>query len=103
MINISEDLAREFYSVHSERPFFESMVKYMSSGAVVVQVLEKDGDTVTSYRDLMGATNPAIAEKNTLRRSYGISIEENAGHDSDSLENVQKEIAFFFKKEELCK
>ncbi|AWD33049.1 Nucleoside diphosphate kinase [Candidatus Fokinia solitaria] len=103
MIRMSKDDAREFYKIHSARPFFDSLVDYMSSGAVVVQVLSKDGDdVVAAYRKLMGATNPADAEVGTLRKSYGASIEENAVHGSDSEENAKIEIEFFFKSGDFC-
>ncbi|WPX97820.1 nucleoside-diphosphate kinase [Candidatus Fokinia crypta] len=97
MIHMSKDEARAFYAVHSERPFFNSLVDYISSGAIVVQVLEKGTDVVMAYRKLMGATNPSDAEVGTLRRTYGASIEENAVHGSDSDENAKIEIEFFFK------
>ena len=100
-LHLTQEQAERFYYVHHERPFFKDLVRYMSSGPVVVQVLEAP-DAVADYRKLMGATNPEQAEKNTIRALYGRSIEENAVHGSDSLENAAGEIAFFFSQCEIC-
>lgn len=95
MTRLSEDQAREFYAVHKERPFYESLVKYMVSGPVVVSVLEGE-DAVAAHRKLMGATDPAEAAAGTIRARFAESKEANAVHGSDSKENAEKEIAFFF-------
>lgn len=102
MIKMNEDLAKKFYAVHSEKPFFQDLVRIMSSGPVVVQVLASSSkDVVKDYRDLMGATNPENALKGTLRADYGHSLDENAVHGSDSDENAQIEIDCFFDKNEI--
>lgn len=87
--------AGQFYAVHKERPFFGELVEYMVSGPVVVQVLEAD-NAVAKHREVMGATNPANAAEGTVRKLFGESIERNTVHGSDSLENAEKEIRFFF-------
>jgi nucleoside-diphosphate kinase len=87
--------ASQFYAVHKERPFFGELVEYMVSGPVVVQVLEAD-NAVAKHRDVMGATNPANAAEGTVRKLFGESIERNTVHGSDSLENANNEIRFFF-------
>ncbi len=92
--------AEGFYAVHAERPFFGELTEFMSSGPCVVLALEKD-DAVKSWRDLMGATNPAEAAEGTLRKDFAGSIGENAVHGSDSDENAAIEIAYFFSKLEL--
>ena len=94
--------AETFYEVHKERPFFESLIKFMTSGAVQVQVLEGE-DAVANYRKIMGATNPAEAEDGTIRKLYAESIEANSVHGSDSEENAKIEISFFFSGSELVK
>ena len=99
-IQMSKDQAEGFYSVHRERPFFNDLVKFMTSGPVVVQVLEGE-DAVKRNRDIMGATNPANADEGTIRKVYAESIEANSVHGSDSDENAAIEIAFFFKPEEV--
>ena len=102
MISMSEELAKKFYAVHSERPFFPDLVRIMSSGPVVVQVLASESkDIVREYRDLMGATNPTAALKGTLRADYGHSLDENAVHGSDSDENALIEIDCFFDNSEI--
>lgn len=95
MLTLSREQAGEFYAVHRERPFFESLLGFMTSGAVVVLVLEGE-DAVAANRKLMGATNPAEAEAGTIRADYAEGIEANAVHGSDSDENAAIEIAFFF-------
>jgi len=97
---ISRQQAEGFYGVHRERPFFRSLVDFMTSGPVVVQVLEGD-NAVAKYREVMGATDPAKAAAGTIRKDFAESIEANSVHGSDSLENARTEIAFFFKPEEI--
>jgi nucleoside-diphosphate kinase len=99
-IRMSKAQAEGFYGVHKERPFFADLVKFMTSGPVVVQVLEGE-DAVARYRDVMGATNPYNAKPGTIRRKYASGIEANTVHGSDSLENAAIEIAFFFKDDEI--
>ena len=99
-IMLSNGQAEGFYAVHKERPFFRDLVSFMLSGPVVVQVLEGD-DAVAKYRDVMGATNPANAAPGTIRKLFAESIEANSVHGSDSLENAQREIAFFFNDQEI--
>jgi nucleoside-diphosphate kinase len=99
-IHMSKDQAEGFYGVHRERPFFNDLVAFMTSGPVVVQVLEGE-DAVTRNRTIMGATNPANADEGTIRKTLAESIEANSVHGSDSDENAAIEIAFFFKPEEI--
>ena len=101
MMHLSKKQAEEFYAIHKERSFFGELVQFMTSGPVVVMVLEGE-NAVLKNRDVMGATDPAKAAPGTIRALFGNGIEENAVHGSDSLENAKNEIAFFFKKEELC-
>ena len=96
MLLLSRDQAEKFYSVHCEREFFQELVNYMISGPVVVQVLEGEG-AIQKNREVMGATNPENAESGTIRKKYGISIDKNSVHGSDSVENAKIEIDFFFK------
>ena len=95
-IHITKDEAAEFYKVHQSKPFYNDLCGYLSSGPIVVMILEGE-NSVTINRKLMGATNPKDAEENTIRKLYGISIDKNSVHGSDSLENAKKEIDFFFK------
>ena len=95
-IQIEKSEAENFYKVHETKPFYNDLCSYLSSGPIVVMVLEKE-NAVLSNRDLMGATNPKDAQENTIRKLYGISIDKNSVHGSDSLENAKKEINFFFK------
>ena len=95
-IKITKDEASEFYKVHQSKPFYNDLCSYLSSGPIVVMILEGN-NAVISNRKLMGATNPKEAEENTIRKIYGLSIDKNSVHGSDSLENAKKEIAFFFK------
>ena len=95
-IHISKDEAAEFYKVHQSKPFYNNLCSYLSSGPIVVMILEGDG-AVFVNRKIMGATDPKKAEDNTIRKLYGISIDKNSVHGSDSLENARKEIDFFFK------
>ena len=99
-IHMTQEQAEGFYAVHRERPFFADLVKFMTSGAVVVQVLEGE-NAVLRNREIMGATNPADAAEGTIRRDFAESIEANSAHGSDSLENAATEIAFFFKDDEI--
>ena len=97
---LTKQQAEIFYSVHKERPFFKSLVEYMTSGPVQVQVLEGE-DAVIKYRKIMGATNPDEAEEGTIRKQFAESIEANSVHGSDSEENAKIEISFFFSGSEL--
>ena len=99
-IRMSREQAEGFYGVHRERPFFNDLVAFMTSGPVVVQVLEGE-DAVARNRKIMGATNPADADEGTIRKAHAESIEANSVHGSDSAENAQIEIDFFFKPEEI--
>ena len=94
-INLTAERAGQFYAVHAERPFYNDLVKYMSSGPIVAAILEKD-NAVVDFRTLIGATNPANAEDGTIRKKYAKSIEANAVHGSDSDENAPIEGEFFF-------
>ena len=95
-IHITKDEASEFYKVHQSKPFYNDLCAYLSSGPIVVMILE-GANAVLANRKLMGATNPKDADENTIRKLYGISIDKNSVHGSDSLENAKKEIEFFFK------
>ena len=94
--NISSEIAKQFYAEHSEKPFFNELVDFITSGPAVIQILEGDS-CISSYRSLMGATNPKDAKDGTIRKKYGISIDKNSVHGSDSIENAKIEINFFFK------
>lgn len=100
MLKLSRPQAEQFYEIHKDRPFFDELVEFMISGPVMVQVLEGD-DAVKKNRDLMGATNPADAEKGTIRADFADSIDANAVHGSDSLDNAENEIEFFFSNGEI--
>ena len=95
-IQIEKTEAEKFYKVHETKPFFNDLCDYLSSGPIIVMVLEKE-DAVLKNRELMGATNPKDAEEGTIRKKYGISIDKNSVHGSDSVENAKIEIDFFFK------
>ena len=99
-IHMTEDQAGSFYAVHKERPFYGELVEFMTSGPVVVQVLEGE-DAVAAYRGVMGATNPADADEGTIRKEFAESIEANSVHGSDSLENAEIEIKHFFTEDEI--
>ena len=99
-IHLSKDQAENFYAIHKDKPFFGDLVDYMTSEPVVVQVLEGN-DTVNTYRKIMGATNPENAEIGTIRKEYALNIQENSVHGSDSEENANKEINFFFTDKEI--
>jgi nucleoside-diphosphate kinase len=100
MVHLTPEQAKAFYAVHAHRPFFQELVTFMIEGPVFVMVLEGD-HAVAKNRDLMGATNPKEAAPGTIRFDLAKSIERNAVHGSDSLENAKKEIAFFFKQQEI--
>ncbi len=95
-IQIEKSEAEKFYKVHETKPFYNDLCDYLSSGPIVVMVLEKENGVIAN-RDLMGATNPADAEDGTIRKRYGISIDKNSVHGSDSVDNAKIEIDFFFK------
>ena len=95
-IHITKEEAAEFYKVHQSKPFYEDLCSYLSSGPIVVMILEKE-NAVISNRDLMGATDPKNASENTIRKLFGLSIDKNSVHGSDSINNAKKEIDFFFK------
>ena len=99
-LQLTRSMAEKFYEIHKDRPFFNDLVNFMTSGPVVVQVLEGD-NAVKLNRDVMGATNPDDAEEGTIRKEFAESIEANSVHGSDSLENALKEISFFFANIEL--
>ncbi len=101
MIHLSKDQAEEFYGVHRERPFFNDLVAYMTSGPVMVQAMQGE-DAVAKNRDIMGATNPAEADKGTIRADFADSIEENIVHGSDAAETAAQEIQFFFGDDGIC-
>jgi len=95
-LQITKDEAAEFYKVHQSKPFYNDLCSYLSSGPIVVMILEGE-NAVLSNRKIMGATDPKKAEKNTIRKLFGISIDKNSVHGSDSIENAKKEIEFFFE------
>ena len=95
-IHITKEEAAEFYKVHQSKPFYNELCSYLSSGPIVVMILEGE-NSVEANRKLMGATNPKDAEENTIRKLYGLSIDKNSVHGSDSIDNAKKEIDFFFK------
>ena len=95
MVHLTEEQAGEFYAVHKERPFYADLVKFMTSGPVMVQALEGE-NAIAAHRDVMGATNPAEADEGTIRQRFASSIDENAVHGSDAPDTAKQEIAFFF-------
>ncbi|MDT8880706.1 nucleoside-diphosphate kinase [Halomonas saccharevitans] len=101
MMQLSEEKAGGFYAEHKERPFFGDLVGFMTSGPVIVQVLEGE-DAVAKNRDLMGATNPKEAAAGTIRADFAETIDANAVHGSDSPESAEREIAYFFEADEIC-
>ncbi len=101
MMHLTRSQAEGFYAVHSERPFFKDLCGYMTSGPVIVQVLEGE-DAVARHREIMGATDPKKAAPGTIRADLAASIEENVVHGSDSAENAAREIGYFFAETELC-
>ena len=96
-VKISKEEASAFYKVHQTKPFYDALCDYLSSGPIIVMILEGE-NAVLKNRELMGATDPLKAEEGTLRKMYGISIDKNSVHGSDSLDNAKKEIDFFFNK-----
>ncbi len=101
MLRLSKDDAGRFYAVHRERPFYGELTDFMSSGPIVVCVLEGEG-AIAKWRDLMGATDPAKAGEGSIRREFGTNVERNATHGSDAPETARWEIGFFFGERELC-
>ena len=95
-VKISKEEASEFYKVHQTKPFYNDLCNYLSSGPIIVMILEGE-NAISKNRELMGATDPKKAEEGTLRKMFGLSIDKNSVHGSDSLENAQAEIKFFFK------
>jgi nucleoside-diphosphate kinase len=100
LTRLTPDRARAFYAVHKERPFFASLCEYMSSGPILVSVLEGEG-AITKHREIMGATDPAKAAPGTIRREWGKDVEKNAVHGSDGPDTAAAEIGFFFKPDEI--
>ena len=100
MLHLSIEDAKNFYSVHKERAFFSDLCDFMISGPIVIQVLQGK-NAIQAYRELMGTTNPSNADDGTIRKKYGLSVEENSVHGSDSEENAKIEIDFFFSKREI--
>jgi len=100
MLRVDEGLAQRHYAVHASKPFFEELVRYITSAPIIAAVFEGEG-AVERIRQAMGATDPARAEPGTIRADYGLDIQRNATHASDSVENAEKEIALFFREEEL--
>jgi nucleoside-diphosphate kinase len=101
MLHLSREQAQGFYAVHKERPFYSDLVEFMTSGPVMVQVLEGE-NAIAKNREVMGATNPEQADAGTIRADFASSIDENAVHGSDAPETARTEIAFFFQPEEIC-
>ena len=100
MEKLSKEKAEGFYDVHRDKPFFKDLIEYMISGTVVLQVLESE-DAILKYREVMGSTNPLEAKDGTIRKAYGLNIQENSVHGSDSLDNANKEIKYFFDEDEI--
>jgi nucleoside-diphosphate kinase len=101
MLHLTKDQAEGFYAVHKERPFYADLVSYMTSGPVMVQVLEGE-NAISRNREIMGATNPANADPGTIRKDFAASIEENVVHGSDGPDTAAVEIAYFFDEGEIC-
>ena len=101
MKHLSADDAGGFYAVHKERPFYNDLIAFMTSGPVIIQVLEGE-NAVLKHREVMGATNPADADAGTIRADFAQSIDENAVHGSDSVENAKIEMDYFFSADEIC-
>ena len=99
-IKLSSDQAIKFYSIHNKKPFFNDLINYMTSGPVVVQVLEAN-NAVDKYREIMGSTNPEKAKNGTIRKILALNVQENSVHGSDSIKNAKNEINFFFTENEL--
>ena len=101
LIRLTPKQAEEFYAEHKDKAFFTSLVEIMCSAPVIVQVLQGE-DAVARYRKIMGATNPAVAEEGTIRKTFALSIDRNTVHGSDSLESAKREVSFFFSDLEIC-
>jgi nucleoside-diphosphate kinase len=101
MLHLTREQAEGFYAVHSERPFYNDLVNYMTSGPVIVQALEGE-NAIAKNREVMGATNPADADPGTIRADFAASIEENVVHGSDGPDTAREEIAFFFSADQIC-
>lgn len=101
MVHLSQNQAESFYDIHKERPFFKDLVTFMTSGPVLVMALEGE-NAVQKNRDIMGATNPKDAASGTIRKEFAETIDENAVHGSDSAENAEREIKFFFSNGDIC-
>tara|TARA_B100000287_G_scaffold200338_1_gene189185 strand:+ start:502 stop:933 length:432 start_codon:yes stop_codon:yes gene_type:complete len=101
MLHLSKEQAEKFYYIHKDKPFYENLVNFMTSGPILVQVLQGE-DAIKKNREIMGATNPEEAESGTIRKDFASSIDENAVHGSDSEENAEIEIKFFFDNADLC-
>ena len=101
MVHLTKEQAQGFYAEHSERPFFAPLIAFMTSGPIMVQVLEGE-NAVLANREIMGATNPAEAARGTIRSDFAQSIDENAVHGSDAVASAEREIAYFFSPEEVC-
>ena len=99
-IHLTNEQAENFYDIHKEKPFFKDLIEYMTSGPVIVQVIEGD-NAITKYREVMGATNPDNATEGTIRKIHALNVQENSVHGSDSEENAIKEIDFFFNLNEI--
>ena len=99
-IHLTNEQAKNFYDIHKEKPFFKDLIEYMTSGPVIVQVIEGD-NAITKYREVMGATNPDNAKEGTIRKIHALNVQENSVHGSDSEENAIKEIDFFFNLNEI--
>ena len=99
-IKLSSDKAIKFYSIHNKKPFFNDLINYMTSGPVIVQVLEAN-NAVNKYREIMGATNPEKAKNGTIRKKLALNVQENSVHGSDSIKNAKNEINFFFTENEI--
>ena len=99
-IKLSSDQAIKFYSIHDKKPFFNDLINYMTSGPVIVQVLEAN-NAVNKYREIMGATNPEKAKNGTIRKKLALNVQENSVHGSDSIKNAKNEINFFFTENEI--
>ena len=99
-IKLSSDQAMKFYSIHNKKPFFNDLINYMTSGPVIVQVLEAN-NVVDKYREIMGATNPEKAKNGTIRKILALNVQENSVHGSDSIKNAKNEINFFFTENEI--
>lgn len=100
MLSLSKEQAQKFYEVHKERPFYNELVEFMTSGPIIAAVLEKE-NAVSDFRNFIGATNPAEAAEGTIRNKFGVSIQENCVHGSDSDENAKREIKFYFSTSEI--